>query len=180
MCFIQWATRRKQGGVNAAPNAAADGRSAWKMDFIFPHGAAGGRGGQRFSNPSARPEWQPHRRGPDRLREPPGPGPVHFSNPRGPADISRIGVGCDGTAKLHGQGKLISAIHRHTRHAMEAHGRPVCVEGGKEMRPPSRSVPAPEPWKAHGCRRWISIPSTRRALLSLSPTENVNYTKAAT
>ena len=98
---------------------------------------------------------------------------VIHANPRGPADISRIGVGCDGTAKLHGQGKLISAIHRHTRHAMEAHGRPVCVEGGKEMRPPSRSVPAPEPWKAHGCRRWISIPSTRRALLSLSPTENV-------
>ncbi|HIT47616.1 MAG TPA: hypothetical protein IAC35_07150 [Candidatus Cryptobacteroides merdipullorum] len=23
--------------------AAADGRSAWKMDFIFPHGAAGSR-----------------------------------------------------------------------------------------------------------------------------------------
>ena len=141
-----------------------------------PAAGRGGRRGRRFSNPSARPEWQPHRRGPGSATQASMAGQVHFSNPRGPADISRIGVGCDGTAKLHGQGKLISAIHRHTRHAMEAHGRPVCVEGGKEMRPPSRSVPAPEPWKAHGCRRWISIPSTRRALLSLSPTKNINCT----
>ena len=110
-------------------------------------------------------------------RKPPWPEQVQFSNPRGPGDISRIGAGCDGTANLHDRGKLISAIHRRARHATEAPGRPVCVEGGKEMCPPSRSDPSPGPWKAHGRRRWISIPSTRRALLSLSPTNNVNYTR---
>lgn len=56
------------------------------------------------------------------------------------------------------------------------HRRPDCAEGGKEMCSPARSDQLPGPWKAHGRGRWISIPCTRRALLSLSPTRNVNYT----
>ena len=102
---------------------------------------------------------------------------VIHANPRGPGgDFSRIGAGCDGTANFHGRGKHISAIHRRARHATEAPGRPVCVEGGKEMCPPARPDPAPGQWKAHGRRRWIAIPCQRKPLLSLSPAKNVNYT----
>ena len=81
------------------------------------------------------------------------------------------------SASLHGQGKRISAIHRRAWHAIEAHGRPASVEGGKEMCPPARSDPVPGPWKAYARRRWISIPLHAQGLLSLSPTGNVNYAR---